>query len=75
MVQPICLPTRPRQFEEECCHVAGWGKTAANQALEDLPEILQIGLSIFVTFYKLVFNSDCPDRALLTQDDKLSLSL
>ena len=26
-IQPICLPTRPRQFEEECCHVAGWGKT------------------------------------------------
>ena len=56
-IQPACLPYRfvlsylhfkaiftfrPHQFTIECCHIAGWGKTEAGQAYEELPNRLQV---------------------------------
>jgi len=41
-IQPACLPYRPQQFTNECCHIAGWGKTEALQSVEDLPSRLQV---------------------------------
>ncbi|CAG5089030.1 Oidioi.mRNA.OKI2018_I69.PAR.g12058.t1.cds [Oikopleura dioica] len=38
---PICLPTSSQQFGEgDCCQVAGWGKTASNQA--DLDRFIEM---------------------------------
>ena len=38
----ISLFFRQQQFTNECCHIAGWGKTEARQDLEDLPSRLQV---------------------------------
>ena len=40
-ISPICLPTATKQHDAgECCHIHGWGKTAADK--QQLQEFLEI---------------------------------